>query len=101
MLEEFTTSTFSDCVGESFSLIAEDDTKLELELVSVTPAATVPTEGESQRAPFSLVFHGPREPLLPQRIYQFESESLGTFEVFIVPIGYDESGSLEYEAVFG
>jgi hypothetical protein len=54
----------------------------------------------SGREPFSIVFRGPLEPVLPQRIYRFEHEALGAFELFIVPIGTDESG-MQYEAVFG
>ena len=48
---------------------------------------------------YPLVFRGPRDTLLPQRIYRFEHESIGDLDVFIVPIGPDDEGML-YEAVF-
>lgn len=99
MVENFTHTTFSELTGELFRLLLDDGSTLDLELVSVTPAPTRPS-GAARREPFSIVFRGPQEPLLPQRIYPFESESLGTFELFIVPIGPDESG-MQYEAVFG
>jgi hypothetical protein len=65
----------------------------------VEAASVKSTSGEEGRLPFSIVFLGPLEPVLPQRIYRFEHEALGTFELFIVPIGPDESG-MRYEAVF-
>ena len=63
---------------------------LELESVAGSPAAP---------RPFSLVFRGPRESFLPQRIYRVEHPALGSLEIFIVPIGLDASG-YRYEAVF-
>jgi hypothetical protein len=38
--------------------------------------------------------------VLPQRIYSFEHGALGTFGLFIVPLG-PEGSSMQYEAVFG
>lgn len=51
------------------------------------------------REPFALLFRGPKAPVLPQRIYQFDFEDLGSVEIFIVPIGPDDSG-MRYEAIF-
>ena len=51
------------------------------------------------RDPFSLLFHGPMQPVLPQRIYPMEHEGLGALEIFLVPIGPDAQG-MRYEAVF-
>ena len=99
MLEDFTPATFSELVGEPFRLVLDDGSGLDLELVSVTPTPTRPGEAR-RRAPFSVLFRGPAEPVLPQQIYRFESESLGAFELFVVPVGPDESG-MQYEAVFG
>jgi hypothetical protein len=99
MVEDFTPSTFTELVGEPFRLLLDDGSALDLELVSVPPAPTHPGDAH-RRTPFSIVFRGPQEPVLPQRIYRLENESLGPFELFIVPIGPGESG-MQYEAVFG
>jgi hypothetical protein len=99
MVEDFTISTFSELVGAPFRLYPDDGSALDLELVSVTPTPAHPGDAH-RRTPFSVVFRGPQEPVLPQRIYRLEHENLGTFELFIVPIGPDESG-MQYEAVFG
>ena len=54
-----------------------------------------------QRTPFSLLFHGPLTPLLPQRIYPLAHEQLGTQLIFIVPLGPDREHSvMRYEAIF-
>jgi hypothetical protein len=52
-----------------------------------------------RRRPFSIVFRGPGDVLLPQRIYRMEHARIGSFELFLVPIGPDEEG-LRYEAIF-
>ena len=60
------------------------------------------------RIPFSVMFHGPLQPVAPQGIYRVEHEKLGTLELFIVPVGPDEPTepgqaptAMRYEAVFG
>ncbi len=74
---------------------------LELELYEATPPRTTPTGGgkEAVYESFSLLFLGPADRLLPQRIYTFECEPLGRFDLFIVPIGRDQNG-VRYEAAF-
>ena len=49
--------------------------------------------------PFSLMFRGPKNFVLPQCIYSLEQETLGTAAIFLVPIGPDEMGQC-YEAIF-
>jgi len=99
MLEEFTVETFSGRVGDRFRIRADESPVVDAILTEATTAdAAESTLGE--RVPFSLVFRGPLEPILPQRIYRFEHDALGEFDLFIVPIGPDDSG-MQYEAVFG
>ncbi len=101
MLEQFTLATFAERVGEKFQ-VDDGSQVIEMQLVAATAAtlrsgerATTP----SGRDPFSIVFRGPLEPVLPQRTYRFEHDTHGVFDLFIVPIGPDESG-MQYEAVF-
>ena len=51
------------------------------------------------RDPFSLLFRGPAEPLLPQSIQRLEHAELGVLEIFIVPLAPDAGGA-RYEAIF-
>jgi len=52
------------------------------------------------RAPFSLIFRGPRSAALAQQIHRLEHPALGVLELFLVPIEPDATG-LRYEAIFG
>lgn len=95
MLESFTFDTFSNRVGESFRVDA-DGAARELQLEECTPLGGRALE----RAPFSLLFlETGAADVLPQRIYPFEHDELGSFEMFIVPISHDADGA-RYEAVF-
>jgi hypothetical protein len=84
---------FEGHVGEVF-LIPD---AVALTLSSVTRWG--PEVGDGERQPFTLVLHGPREPVLPQSIYPFEHPAMDPFDLFIVPVGPDSRG-MGYEAVF-
>ena len=74
----------------------------ELADVSENPGAAAYTF----RPPFSVLFHGPVEPFLPQGIYRLEGEHFGSVELFLVPLGPQAvppgaPAVMGYEAVFG
>lgn len=88
-------SAFAAAVGDPFTVSWPDNKGpvLTLVLAEVT--------GKGQERPFSLIFTGPLQPILPQSIYPLEHPTLGRQEIFIVPIGADASRSgMRYEAVF-
>jgi hypothetical protein len=58
-----------------------------------------PDEAAEHRKPFSLLFLGPPSFVLPQATYRFEHETIGAFDLFIVPVGRTAQG-VSYEAVF-
>ncbi len=102
MIESFTMQTFAPYVGDTFHVLEGSVVPIELKLRTATAlgrevenTAAFP----SQRIPFSLVFHGPGGPHLPQKIYRLAHTTLGTFELFLVPIGPDTQG-MRYEAIF-
>jgi hypothetical protein len=73
-----------------------------------SPAGPVPLKlaeavagGQSGRAggAFSLLFVAPTGPWLPQAIYPVTHPSLGTMEIFLVPVGPVPGGN-GYHAVF-
>jgi hypothetical protein len=51
------------------------------------------------RAPFSLVFEGPVDRIMPQGIYRLEHEQLTPLELFVVPLA-PENGNARYQAIF-
>ena len=69
---------------------------IEVEVRKLPAAAGQPPRS---REPFSLLFRGPLDVVLPQRIYPLEHPDMGRFELFLVPIGPDAEG-MRYEAVF-
>lgn len=96
MLETFTLATFEPHVGEPFSIHhGEGVEPLAATLVSVESLGSA-TDG---REPFSIVFRGPAAVVLGQGIHRIDHTALGSFELFIVPIGPDGVG-MGYEAIF-
>ena len=49
---------------------------------------------------FSLFFHGPGDRILPERIHALAHDTLGTLEIFIVPILGSNASRAVYEACF-
>ncbi len=97
MLEKLTLADFARCLNQVFTLRLESST-LELELITADELGTGAPDAE-RRQPFSLIFRGPKEPILAQRIYALEHGTMGRLEIFLVPIGPDDAGMC-YQAVF-
>lgn len=95
--------TLLPCLNTRFRVGLDAAGFIELELVEVnvmnSPGQANPAAARPVQESFSLVFHGPDNRFLPQRIYPFEHNQIGRFELFIVPIG-KKPGSIEYQAVF-
>ncbi len=102
MLKIFTVETFSRHLGEPFRVHTGQPEPLEMELIQATDLgreSARSADGYGPRASFSIVFRGPGGFPLPQRIYQIEHDEIGTFDLFLVPVGPDQAGQ-RYEAVF-
>ena len=102
-LSEMTLETARPLVDTLFQVTTGDGTMLKMRLIDALPFEMPrrPVRGSRQpkRAPFTLYFLGPRDPILPQRMYDFRSAAVDLERLFIVPVGRDEEGT-EYEAVF-
>lgn len=101
-VESFTLATFVPLVGDRFELVVGGSEVTDLTLAEVEephPRSNARAKAGARRSPFSIVLRGPLAPVLPQRIYTFRHDKLGSFELFIVPIGPDDEG-MRYEAVF-
>ena len=103
MLEGFTVETFLGAVGDRFTIGSLGADPISAELVEARSLGAPHgerAEPSGGRAPFALLFRGPREPILPQRIYRLEHDDIGAFDLFLVPVGVEPDGA-RYEAVFG
>ncbi len=99
MLAGLTHADFADSVGAEFRLFRNEISPVRLVLVEARELPRRAGRPDAPRTPFSLLFRGPGEPVLPQAIYPLESGTLGRLEIFLVPVGRDVAGVL-YEAVF-
>jgi hypothetical protein len=98
VLETFTVETFQALLHDGFRLRPGDGSALTLRLTEATSAGG--GSATATRAPFSILFQGPAQPVLVQRIYLLDHPALGEFELFLVPLAADGGGTT-YQAVFG
>jgi hypothetical protein len=96
-LAGITVDDFAPLLGSSFMIVDAGDAEISLSLTEAQPGR--PDPDPTARQPFALVFLGPTQPILEQAIHALSHETLGRLEIFIVPIGADETG-VRYEAVF-
>lgn len=94
MSEQISKAAFAEQVKTKFRTRFDGQPALELELTEVKEFATSPTVEQ-----FSLFFLGPPEAPVWQGLYQLTHDQLGQLEIFLVPIGRDQTG-VQYEAVF-
>jgi hypothetical protein len=102
MLETFTIGTFSGQEGTTFRLSLASGATLDATLLQVTALSAKGPSGEAlprKRGPFSLIFRVPAPGRFEQKIYRMEHPRIGTFDLFLVPIGHDPEG-YRCEAIF-
>ena len=99
MLENLVESDFSDLVGDKFLLCLTGDESVGVTLIEAKSLGSGKADDRTTRDPFSILFRGPKELNLPQAIYRLEHETLGSMDLFLVPIGPGDEG-MDYEAVF-
>lgn len=98
-MAELTEKNFSQHLNTKFRVRrAAEEGPVELELIQVKGYHPGQNE-ESGMERFSLFFQGPGEVLLPQNTYALEHESMGTNELFMVPVARNDLG-FRYEVVF-
>lgn len=97
-LAALTLEGFQSHLEQLFHVDRAPGPPLALRLLEVRPRGAFDPEFQRRQA-FSLVFRGPPEPLLVQRIYALHHPDLGALAIFLVPLGPDREG-MRYEAVF-
>ncbi|MFC2015155.1 DUF6916 family protein [Chloroflexota bacterium] len=100
MLDKLSTEDFTKHLNSFFYLSIDSGEQVEAELIEVTELGTsnAPVIGDKRRRPFSVIFSGPPQPVLPQGIYELKHAEMEPLSLFIVPIGPDKEG-MRYEAV--
>jgi hypothetical protein len=95
-LENLTIDFFEARVGERFRIRAQPGSELEAELIE---ARALGNAARGRRVPFTLSFRTRQLAALPQRIYEVAHDDMGSYDIFLVPIGPDGRGMV-YEAIF-
>ncbi len=94
MLDNLTHARFNECLHTQFRLLDIPSEGKSLVLAQVSEL-----HKNHKYEVFSLLFNGPVEYPLQQRIYRLHHDQLGILEIFLVPVGRDKEG-YHYEAVF-
>ena len=98
MLQDLTPASFEAHLGTPFRIHYGGESPLEAVLYEVKRHEPHPGP---RNEPFSIFFRSALKPILPQSIYRMEHETLGTLEIFLVPVGPDpQRQGMAYEAVF-
>ncbi len=87
---------FAEHLNETFRLELDGDS-IELELIEAVVTGQAFKEGG--REAFSILFRGPQQPILTQRLYPLVHPDMGAMDLFLVPIGSGPEG-IQYESVF-
>lgn len=97
----FEIQNFIPYLNEKFYIGGESSHPIKAELIEATEIGSSSSSNHetSRRKPFSLIFRLEMDTAIPQQIYKIEHTKMGTFELFLVPIGPDKKGMC-YEAVF-
>ena len=99
-LETLTVEIFQPRIGETFQIRPRPDTDISAELIEARSLGEPGRATASKRRiPFALSFRTNLSPVLPQRIYEVVHDEMGTYEIFLVPVGPDGKGMV-YEAIF-
>src|SRR6478672_10065108 len=89
-LDELRLTTFASQLNTAFQVVDAPVGRVELKLIEAKGTRVSPHQRadtpDAHNEKFSLIFSGPAEPRMAQRIYRFEHAKIGTFEMFIVPI---------------
>jgi hypothetical protein len=96
-VDDVSLEKFSTLIGDRFAVHSNEAGELAVTLSEASALSDRPSP--TGRIPFSILFDGPPEPILPQRIYPLEHPLLGRLELFLVPL-QPESGRARYQAIF-
>jgi hypothetical protein len=97
-LSDLGIADFVDLRGDTFRL-STGETELPLVLDEVSSLVRDAGGDGPPPRPFTLIFRGPLEPLLPQRMYDLDHPDRSLAGIFLVPLGPDGEAQV-YQAVF-
>jgi hypothetical protein len=101
---DYTFQNFQPHVGSAFQILVNDQPALDLTLVEVEDLTVNDRlrDPAIRSQPFSLIFHGPHDPVAGQANYRLNHSELGRLEIFLVPLGPHRRTpqTMQYQAIF-
>jgi hypothetical protein len=94
MTQHLDSKSFSEHLHTTFAVHVPESGTLPFELIEV-----IEYNDQPKLEQFCLIFRGPRDPWLTQKIHSVEHEALGKIDLFMVPLGPDEKG-MRYQVIF-
>jgi hypothetical protein len=92
--KHLTIEDFEPFIGKEFAVARRSDV---LRLVSADRGRVSPS---LTRIPFSLIFEGPRNRIVPEGLYRLAAEGGADFELYVIPIMTASDDRQDYEVVF-
>ena len=94
MAAELTHEEFSKHLNTRFGIRISEGQVIEVELTEVSEHLI-----STRQDRFALIFRSANDIVVAQGLHRFEHDQMGSFDLFIVPVERDESGTY-HEAVF-
>ncbi len=94
MIYNLTRDGMTEYVNTAFLVLDAPTAPVTLQLTEVTPRRAT-----QRQEIFSLMFCGPADRFLPQKMYRLQHEQLGEFDLLLVPVDQDKEGFI-CEAAF-
>lgn len=99
MLADLHADSFAPYLGSQFELSGDEPAGPDALTLAEVEQHGSRSHG-ARHEPFGLVFLGPADPILDQRVHRLRHAELGVLEIFLVPIGPAPDGQQRYEAIF-
>lgn len=102
-LEQIGPGDYARQLNTTFLVRAEQAAPVEILLIEIRPLGSLtaaPNAEDADNEKFALLFRGPSGSPLSQDTYAFEHPRIGSFVMFIVPVGCLDQSHCYYEAVF-
>ena len=94
MPEQLQRKDWAECLNTNLTVVDEHSAPFDLELIQVSEE-----QSTRRQTVFSILFRGPADRFIPQRMVKLRHERLGEMQIFLVPVGQDKEG-FQYQAVF-
>ena len=93
-LQQFERDKFAEAIGSGFTVTAPNGVSVEFFLAKVSELHET-----AERQGFSIEFLAPENCNVAQGLYDLEHATLGTMQLFLVPVGV-KNGRLQLQSVF-